>query len=339
VIPAYRAEASIAAAIGSVRAQTCLPKEVIVVDDGSADRTAEIARALGAIVCSQPNRGVAAARNTGIIRATQPWIALLDADDLWLPDKLARQWEALSVTGDAICATDFAYVHSGGRRSDESVASNRGYRCIREVFVAPDVLHLSRAELARALPVGMFLLPSTLMFERRLAIEFGELFAGRDRLRSTDRYHIPEDLEWILRVLRLSDVTLVKRVLAEYSVVPGSLSSNVGRMRYGDAKLGDLVNAESTRYVDGAAERMRKLRESRLREASFQFMRQLEFPPAAAAAGEAFASAWRPIDAILWISSHVLNVAPVRSFTRAIRAVWRSRKRSTPLATGRKIPD
>jgi glycosyltransferase involved in cell wall biosynthesis len=340
VIPAYRAEASVAAAIASVRAQTRLPKEIIVVDDGSVDRTADIARALGTSVYSQPNRGVAAARNTGIVHATQPWIALLDADDLWLPDKLARQWEALSVTGDAICATDFAYVHSDGRRWDESVASNRGYRCIREVFVAPDVLHMSRAELARALPVGMFLLPSTLMFERRLAMEFGEFFAERDRLISTDRYYIPEDLEWILRALRRSDVTLVKLVLAEYSVAPGSLSSNVGRMRYGDAKLGELVHAEATRYVDGAAEGMRELRESRLREASLQFMRQLEFAPAGAAAGEAFASARRPIDAILWMSSHLLDLAPVRSLTRALRAMWRrAGKRTTPFASGRKISD
>jgi glycosyltransferase involved in cell wall biosynthesis len=345
VIPAYQAKAWVASAIGSVRTQTRLPKEIIVVDDGSTDGTGDIARALGATVFTHANRGVAAARNTGIANATQPWIALLDADDLWLPEKLAAQWEALSLTGDGICATDFTYVHRDGSqseeaRSDGSVASNRGYRSIRETFVAPNVVHLSRDVLSRALPVGMFLLPSTLLFERRIAIEQGELFAERDRLISTDRYHIPEDLEWILRALRWSDVTLVKRVLAEYSVLAGSLSSNVGRMRYGDAKLGELVDAEPSRYVDGSAAAMRTLRGPRLREASLQFMRQLEFGPAGAAAGEAFAIARRPLDGLLWMSSYVLNVAPARALARAMRRTWRrASKRTVPVSRHRKAPD
>jgi glycosyltransferase involved in cell wall biosynthesis len=321
--------------------QTRPPKEIIVVDDGSADGTGDFARSLGATVYTQDNRGVAAARNTGIVNASEQWIALLDADDRWLPDKLATQWEALRSTGDDICATDFAHVHRNGSRSEGSVSSNRGYRSIHgKPRTASHVTHLTRAELAYALPVGMFLLPSTLLFKRTLASENGEFFRERDRLISTEQYHIPEDVEWILRALRWSDVTLVKRVLVEYSIVPGSLSSNVGRMRYGDAKLGELVGAESTRYVDGAAERMKKLRESRLREASVQFMRQLEFVPAGAAAGEAFASTRRPIDAILWMSSHLLMVEPAHSLARAIRAAWRlAWNRTTPFARGRKIPD
>jgi glycosyltransferase involved in cell wall biosynthesis len=335
VIPAYQAKAWVASAIASVRTQTRVPKEIVVVDDGSLDGTGDIARALGATVFTQANRGVSAARNTGIVNATQPWIALLDADDLWFPEKLEAQWEAIALTGDAICATDFAYVHRDGRQSAETpsagaVASNRGYRSIRETFVAPNAVHLSRDVLSRALPVGMFLLPSTLLFERRVAIEAGELFAERDRLISTDHYHIPEDLEWILRALRHADVTLVKRVLAEYSVLSGSLSSNVGRMRYGDAKLGELLFAESGRYVAGAAGEMRALRGPRLREATLQFMRQLDFESAGASAGEAFACERRPLDALLWIAAHVLNVAPLRALARATRATWRRASKRVP---------
>jgi glycosyltransferase involved in cell wall biosynthesis len=339
VIPAYQAKAWIASAIASVRAQTRLPKEIIVVDDGSLDGTGDIARALGATVFSQANRGVAAARNTGIANAAQPWIALLDADDRWLPGKLSAQWDALSLTGDGMCATDFAYVHHDGTRSAGSVASNRGYREIRETLVAPNVVHLSRDVLARALPVGMFLLPSTLLFQRRIAIEDGELFA--EHLRSTEHYHIPEDLEWMLRALRRSDITLVKRVLAEYAVLPGSLSSNAGRMRYGDAKLGELVEAESQRYVDGAAEQMRALRGSRLREASLAFMRQLEFAAAGVAAGEAFGRARSPLDAGIWITSHVLNVAPVRVLARGLQKTWRrvAKRPRVPVARRPKVPD
>jgi glycosyltransferase involved in cell wall biosynthesis len=339
VIPAYQAEAWVASAIASVRAQTRLPQEIIVVDDGSLDGTGEIARALGATVLSQSNRGLAAARNTGIVNAAQPWVALLDADDRWLPGKISAQWDAVSSSGDGICATDFAYVHRDGTRSAGSVASNRGYRAIRETLLAPDVVHLPREALARALPVGMFLLPSTLLFQRRIAIEDGELFA--ERLRSTDHYHIPEDLEWMLRALRRSDVTLVKRVLVEYAVLAGSLSSNAGRMRFGDAKLSELVEAESQRYVDGAAEQMRALRGSRLREASLAFVRQLEFGSAAVAAGEAFAHARRPLDAAIWMCAHAANVAPVRALAHRLRRRWRqaAERRREPVARRPKVPD
>jgi hypothetical protein len=283
---------------------------------------------------------VAAARNTGIVNATEPWIALLDADDRWLPEKLAMQWEALRSTGDGICATDFAYVHRNGSRSEGSVSSNRGYRSIRKKPpTASHVAHLTRAELAHALPVGMFLLPSTLLFERAIASEDGEFFGERDRLVSTEQYHIPEDVEWILRALRWSDVTLVKRVLVEYAVVPGSLSSNGGRVLYGDAKLVEIVNAEPQRYVDGCATALRALRTARLREASLQFMRQLDFPSAGAAARDAFAGTRQPTDAVLWSASRLLNAAPLRAVAGAMRRTWRRGSlRPTGVAT-RKLPD
>ena len=90
VIPAFNAASTIGAAIESVAAQS--PAEIIVVDDGSRDGTAEVARSiLGVIVLTIPNGGPAAARNAGISLARSEWIALLDADDWWLPGKLARQ--------------------------------------------------------------------------------------------------------------------------------------------------------------------------------------------------------------------------------------------------------
>ncbi|MDQ3806198.1 MAG: glycosyltransferase family 2 protein, partial [Acidobacteriota bacterium] len=95
IIPAYNAERFIAQTIESVHAQTLPVAEVIVVDDGSSDRTAEVARALRARVISQPNRGLSAARNAGLKAATQPWVALLDADDLWARSKIEHQWDAV----------------------------------------------------------------------------------------------------------------------------------------------------------------------------------------------------------------------------------------------------
>lgn len=97
VIPVHDGERYLAAAIASVLAQTCPPTEIIVVDDGSTDDSGVIARAYGDPVrlVRQSNRGPAAARNAGIQQATGDILAFLDADDLWVPDKLTRQVEML----------------------------------------------------------------------------------------------------------------------------------------------------------------------------------------------------------------------------------------------------
>jgi len=93
VIPAYNAEAFVARAIESVLAQTLPVAEIVVVDDGSRDATADIAERLGGSirVLRQSNSGPAAARNHGVRAARSEWIAFLDADDAWLPSKLERQ--------------------------------------------------------------------------------------------------------------------------------------------------------------------------------------------------------------------------------------------------------
>lgn len=95
VIPAYDHADFIEGALDSVAAQTVdAPLEVIVVDDGSPDDVARRAEAheLRPTVVRQSNTGVAAARNRGIEEASGRWIAFLDADDRWSPDKLADQW-------------------------------------------------------------------------------------------------------------------------------------------------------------------------------------------------------------------------------------------------------
>lgn len=92
VMPAYNAEKTLAASIESALAQTYRDFEIIVVDDGSKDRTAEIAEAFGPpVTCiRQENRGCGGARNTAIRASRGKYIAMLDADDLWLPNKLER---------------------------------------------------------------------------------------------------------------------------------------------------------------------------------------------------------------------------------------------------------
>lgn len=96
VIPAYNSEQFLKKCIDSVLAQTLLPEEIIVVDDGSTDGTAQfmqdmVKKHTFIQYLFQENAGPATARNTGIKNAQGEWIAFLDADDTWVSDKLEKQ--------------------------------------------------------------------------------------------------------------------------------------------------------------------------------------------------------------------------------------------------------
>ena len=104
VLPAYNAEPFIQQTIGSILSQTYEDFEIIVVDDGSSDATGDVAAAMDprVRVLKQRNQGIALARNAGIGAATSDWIAFMDHDDLWHPQKLAVQADTLE--RDAACA-------------------------------------------------------------------------------------------------------------------------------------------------------------------------------------------------------------------------------------------
>ncbi len=112
VIPAYNAGKHIARAIDSVLAQTQPPCEIIVVDDGSTDDTAQVVARYRPKVTYiyQDNAGASVARNTGIQAAAGQWIAFLDADDEWLADKLKLQIEHLKRNPDLVWTTG-NYIH------------------------------------------------------------------------------------------------------------------------------------------------------------------------------------------------------------------------------------
>jgi hypothetical protein len=104
IIPAYNAASTLGETLDSVRRQTHRRLEVIVVDDGSQDRTAEIAEAHAAEdgrirLIRKENGGVARARNAGATASRADYLAPVDADDLWHPEKIARQLAALRAAG------------------------------------------------------------------------------------------------------------------------------------------------------------------------------------------------------------------------------------------------
>lgn len=99
IIPCYNAARYVGASLRSVLAQEGVALEVIMVDDGSSDGSAEfVEKAFPTVrILRQSNQGVAAARNLGIQEAAYEWIAFLDADDLWMPGKLQAQVELLQL--------------------------------------------------------------------------------------------------------------------------------------------------------------------------------------------------------------------------------------------------
>ncbi len=105
IIPTYNRADLVSDAIDSVLEQSYRHLEVIVIDDGSSDGTLDVLSRYGKRigVISQSNAGPAAARNRGVIAARGDLIAFLDSDDLWLPEKLARQVDLLQQLGNVPC--------------------------------------------------------------------------------------------------------------------------------------------------------------------------------------------------------------------------------------------
>ncbi|MBW2076515.1 MAG: glycosyltransferase family 2 protein [Deltaproteobacteria bacterium] len=119
IIPTFNRSRRLIRAIRSVLKQTCRDYEVIVVDDGSSDDTYQaLAPYMTMIryVRQEVNRGVSAARNSGIRRAAAPWIAFLDSDDYWLEDKLSVQIAFLERNPSALaCQTEEIWIRDGRR--------------------------------------------------------------------------------------------------------------------------------------------------------------------------------------------------------------------------------
>lgn len=118
IMPTFNRQTVIERALKSIYAQSRLPDEVIVVDDGSNDDTAALIKNNFPDVTYlyQENSGVSAARNRGILEAKGQWLAFLDSDDEWLPKKLETQLNALSEQPDLkICHTEEKWIRNGKR--------------------------------------------------------------------------------------------------------------------------------------------------------------------------------------------------------------------------------
>ena len=126
IIPVFNGEQTIEETINSILDQTFQDIEIIIINDGSTDATLEIVENISDSrikIFSYPNAGLSASRNRGIDRAKGEYISFIDADDLWTPDKLELQWQALQKNPQAAVAyswTDYIdesskFIKSGRR--------------------------------------------------------------------------------------------------------------------------------------------------------------------------------------------------------------------------------
>ena len=206
IVPAYNCGAFIKEALDSVFAQTFTDYEVIVVDDGSIDTTRGVVESFGKKVryIYQENKGVSAARNTGIRNAAGRFMAFLDADDVWLAKKLELQMRAMSENESiGIVACGLLCVRGKDDIEKEVIPKNYANKnqLIRELCCDPDIF---------------FGAGSSILVRRECFQRVG--FFDED-------LHAAEDWEMCLRIAKNYEVRSVQLPLLEYRARDGSAVS------------------------------------------------------------------------------------------------------------------
>jgi len=243
VVPCFNGARFVGEAVASALAQTHRDLEVVVVDDGSTDDSAARVRALGdprVRVVAQANAGVAAARNRGAAEARGDYLAFLDQDDSWLPEKLARQLARFAERP----AAGIVYC-------DGFIVSEHG--AVLDTWGARYRLpagHVFEALASRCvIPVSTLVLP-------RATFEAVGGFRG---------FRYVEDLDLILRVAAGHPIEMVATPLARYRIHPGSETRRLGLEVATDELLAlyqDLMATYPTRRAHIAAALGRNLRDA-----------------------------------------------------------------------------
>lgn len=152
VIPTHNRSAMLRRALESVTAQTRPPEEIIVVDDGSSDDTPTWVRRdfPDVTYIRQENAGVSAARNRGVASSGSEWIAFLDSDDEWRPQKLELQEEALAANPDhQLCHTNETWIRDGHRVNEGKRHAKSGGRifqmCLPLCVISPSAAVIRRS--------------------------------------------------------------------------------------------------------------------------------------------------------------------------------------------------
>lgn len=209
VMPAYNAEKYIENAVQSVLSQTVDSWELIIVDDCSTDSTAAIASKLASgderihLHRNFSNKGAAESRNAGLKLCTGKYVALLDSDDLWLPDKLERQIDRLEKSEADIVYCSYAIIDQSGKPEYKD-------------FIVPEDVDFQSALIKSVMSC------STTVFTREIAQNYSF---------PLKYYH--EDLAMWLKLLKDGKKAVgISDVLASYRVRDDSRASNKIRSAY-----------------------------------------------------------------------------------------------------------
>jgi glycosyltransferase involved in cell wall biosynthesis len=229
IVPARDAGPTVVDTLESVRRQTVTDLEVIVIDDGSTDDTvARVARVTDPriTVASFPAAGPSTARNRGMARARGAYLSFLDADDLWTPDKLELQLEALRRRADAGVAYSWTCeIDSAGRPLGRQ----------------PPVRH--EGDVHAPMLLGFFLGSGSNALLRRAVIEtVGEFDPGLLGV---------EDWEYFLRAAARWPFVVVPRYQILYRQWPHSLSSRVEVMREQSLQVVERAFASAPAHLQG----------------------------------------------------------------------------------------
>jgi glycosyltransferase involved in cell wall biosynthesis len=207
VVPAYNQAHYLPQTLDSIRAQSYADYEIVLVDDGSTDETPAVVRRYAATVryIHQSNQGLAAARNTGIRAARGRYVALLDSDDAWAPDYLAKMMAlAQQDSKTAVFYCGVSYIDENGRGLPQRGSSR---------VVPPEQMY---STLLRA----NFLVPSTILMRREAALAIGLFDPNFRRL---------QDWEMWLRLLRRGySFRGIPDQLVRYRIHDSSLSTDPG---------------------------------------------------------------------------------------------------------------
>jgi glycosyltransferase involved in cell wall biosynthesis len=210
VVPSYNVERYVADSIESALAQTYRPLEIVVIDDGSTDGTADVVRRYldrpEVVYVHQQNRGLAGARNRGVDEAHGEFIGLLDADDLWLPDKVETCIDYLTAHPQIGWVTTDCFL-----MRDEQRTEDRYYGA----FV-PDEFPEPRDQIA-TIALRNFMSVAVII-RRELFERFGRFDEG---LRSSEDYDL-----WIRFLLGGTSVGRIARPLGYYRLRDDSLSAD-----------------------------------------------------------------------------------------------------------------
>ncbi len=289
IVPAFNAEPFLAGAVASALAQTLPPAEVLVVDDGSSDRTAEIAAAFPPPVrcLRQANQGLPGARNTGIAAAQGEWLALLDADDAWPPDHLEQSLRCAARNGADFVFSDAQVVAPQRRWASWLERAGHGWlpQAGAEALARPYELLLQH---------GSFALPSTVVV-RRAAVDAAGRFDASLRPG-------PEDLDLWLRLAPATRWAFNRATRIERTEGDTNLTGDRLGMAAGTARLWTKALDSAPPALSGSHRRLLRQRLAQAHWEQAYWSLQADQPAAAArAAALSLRQQWRWRTATYWM--------------------------------------